>query len=196
MNLNTMVLLIGLLILVTAQASAKTVYVHVVDGNDNGSASEEVRTEESRLDEAHEKPSEPVDDYDDFDSEPLSLAEELAEEAERGVSHEDTNERYERIKQGEIHIAELQKMSMAQLIDEARKQADRGIAGSMEGHAAMDMSVQAQGSFLRRLFSPQGLTAVSHIYVMEWAAILRDIILGLLIAGAGAAWVPETFWQS
>src|SRR4029450_3488874 len=84
----------------------------------------------------------------------------------------------------------------SRLIDEARKQADRGIAGSMEGHAAMDMSVQTQGSFLRRLFSSRGLTAVSHIYVMEWAAILRDIVLGLLIAGAVAAWVPETFWQS
>jgi uncharacterized protein len=84
----------------------------------------------------------------------------------------------------------------SRLIDEARKQADRGIAGSMEGHAAMDMSVQSKGSFWRRLFSPQGLTAVSHIYVMEWAAILRDIVLGLLIAGAVAAWVPETFWQS
>jgi uncharacterized protein len=56
--------------------------------------------------------------------------------------------------------------------------------------------VQSKGSFWRRLFSPQGLTAVSHIYVMEWAAILRDIVLGLLIAGAVAAWVPETFWQS
>jgi len=59
----------------------------------------------------------------------------------------------------------------SRLIDEARDQADdRGIAGSMEGHAATDMSVQTRGSFLRMLFSPQSLTAVSHIYVMEWAA--------------------------
>jgi uncharacterized membrane protein YraQ (UPF0718 family) len=82
------------------------------------------------------------------------------------------------------------------LIEEARTQAEKGVAGSMEGHAAMDMSVPTQGSFLRRLFSPKGFTAVSHIYVMEWAAILRDVVLGLLIAGAIAAWVPETFWQS
>src|SRR6266487_2111265 len=39
------------------------------------------------------------------------------------------------------------------LIDDARTQADRGVAGSMEGHAAMDMSVTGEGSFLRRLFS-------------------------------------------
>jgi uncharacterized membrane protein YraQ (UPF0718 family) len=84
----------------------------------------------------------------------------------------------------------------SRLIEQARAQAERGVAGSMEGHAAMDMSVPTEGSFLHRLFSPQGFTAVSHVYVMEWAAILRDVVLGLLIAGALAAWVPETFWQS
>jgi uncharacterized membrane protein YraQ (UPF0718 family) len=30
---------------------------------------------------------------------------------------------------------------------------------------------------------------------MEWAAVIRDIAGGLLIAGALAAWVPESFWQ-
>jgi uncharacterized membrane protein YraQ (UPF0718 family) len=84
----------------------------------------------------------------------------------------------------------------SRLIDAARQQAERGIAGSMEGHAAMDMSIKGEGSFWRRLFSPQGFTSVSHVFVMEWLAILRDLVLGLLIAGAIAAWVPETFWQS
>ncbi len=83
----------------------------------------------------------------------------------------------------------------SRLIDAAREQADRGLAGSMEGHAAMDMSIQRDGSFLQRLFSAEGLTSVSHVFVMEWLAILRDLILGLFIAGAIAAWVPETFWQ-
>jgi uncharacterized membrane protein YraQ (UPF0718 family) len=83
----------------------------------------------------------------------------------------------------------------SRLIDAARRQADRGLAGSMEGHAAMDMSVQGAGSFWRRLLSREGLISVSHVFVMEWAAILRDLILGLLIAGAIAAWVPESFWQ-
>jgi uncharacterized membrane protein YraQ (UPF0718 family) len=81
------------------------------------------------------------------------------------------------------------------LIDAAREQAEKGIAGSMEGHAAMDMSIQGDGSFWRRLFSPQGFTSVSHVFVMEWLAILRDLVLGLFIAGAIAAWVPETFWR-
>jgi uncharacterized membrane protein YraQ (UPF0718 family) len=83
----------------------------------------------------------------------------------------------------------------ARLRDAAREQAERGIAGSMEGHAAMDMSVTGEGSFWRRLASGPGFTSVSHNFVMEWAAILRDLVLGLLIAGAAAAWIPDTFWQ-
>jgi uncharacterized membrane protein YraQ (UPF0718 family) len=81
------------------------------------------------------------------------------------------------------------------LLREARENAEKGIAGSMEGHAAMDMSVRREGSFRRRLFSGEGLTAISHVFVMEWAAILRDLVIGLLIAGAVAAWVPAPFWQ-
>lgn len=79
----------------------------------------------------------------------------------------------------------------ARVIDAARAQAERGVAGSMEGHAAMDMSVPEQGSFRSRLFSGPGFTAMSQVFVMEWAAILRD----LLIAGAIGAWVPDSFWS-
>ena len=81
------------------------------------------------------------------------------------------------------------------LLAEARRQADRGLAGSMEGHAAMDMSISSGGGFWRRLLSREGYTSVSHIFVMEWAAVLRDIVAGLLIAGAIGAWVPDTFWR-
>lgn len=82
------------------------------------------------------------------------------------------------------------------LLREAWQQAEMGVAGSMEGHAAMDMSIQRGGSFGRRLFSGEGYTSVSHVFVMEWAAIWRDLVGGLLIAGAIAAWVPATFWRS
>jgi uncharacterized protein len=81
------------------------------------------------------------------------------------------------------------------LVDGARRQAERGLAGSMEGHAAMDMSVSSRGNFWRRLLSKEGYTAVSHIFVMEWAAVIRDVAGGLLIAGAIGAWVPGTFWR-
>ena len=66
--------------------------------------------------------------YDDEETSPLSLAEELAEEADRGL-RDDTNDRYEKIKQGEIHIAELQKMSMSELIEEARQDNVTDVAG-------------------------------------------------------------------
>jgi uncharacterized membrane protein YraQ (UPF0718 family) len=83
----------------------------------------------------------------------------------------------------------------ARRVDEARVQADRGLVGVMEGHAAMDMSV-TEGSILDRLTSIRGFTAISHYYVMDWASIWKDVAGGLLIAGALAAWVPESFWQS
>src|SRR5258705_1930462 len=80
------------------------------------------------------------------------------------------------------------------LIDAARQQADKGLPGSMEGHAAMDMSIKAEGSFWRRLLSAEGYTSVSHIFVMEWTAGIRYVAAGLLIAGAIGDWVPATFW--
>ncbi len=83
----------------------------------------------------------------------------------------------------------------AKLKEGARAQSERAIAGSMEGHAAMDMSIAASGSFMRRLVSPAGFTSVSHNFVMEWAAVLRDVVIGLLIAGCAAAWIPDSFWQ-
>ncbi len=77
------------------------------------------------------------------------------------------------------------------LVAGARAQADRGLSGAMEGHAAMDMSLPSR----RRLASGDGFTAVSHVFLMEWAAILRDVVIGLLIAGCVAAWVPDSFWR-
>jgi uncharacterized protein len=81
------------------------------------------------------------------------------------------------------------------VLEAATVQANKGLAGSMEGHAAMDMAIDVEGSLMQRLRSKQALTSVSHIFVMEWAAVIRDIVLGLLIAGAVAAWVPNSFWQ-
>ncbi|HEV7194411.1 MAG TPA: permease [Pedococcus sp.] len=82
------------------------------------------------------------------------------------------------------------------IVDAARDQANRGLAGSMEGHAAMDMAVQGEATLWQRLFSRHGFTAVANYYVMDWASVLRDIVIGLLIAGAFAAWVPTSWLQS
>ncbi|MDB5424535.1 MAG: hypothetical protein JWQ29_1951 [Phenylobacterium sp.] len=81
------------------------------------------------------------------------------------------------------------------LVREAKAQADKGVAGRMEGHADMDMAV-TEGPLFRRLFSSQGFTAVSHYFVMDWASVWIDLVLGFLIAGALAAWVPTTVWSA
>jgi len=79
-------------------------------------------------------------------------------------------------------------------IAQARAQAGRGLKGKMEGHAEMDMSV-TEGSIWQRITSKDGFTATSHYFVMDLAAVWKDIAIGLLIAGALAAWVQPDFWQ-
>jgi len=76
----------------------------------------------------------------------------------------------------------------------ARKQAERGLIGKMEGHAAMDMSLHS-GTFWQKLTSRKGVTATSHYYWMDWYSLWPDIAGGLLISGCLAAWVPQHFWQ-
>src|SRR6267143_1701969 len=82
------------------------------------------------------------------------------------------------------------------LISEARREGDKGVKGSMEGHAEMDMSVENGRSLWPRLSSPEGVTATSHYFVMDVLAVWRDIVVGLLLAGVLAAWVPQDFWKT
>ena len=72
----------------------------------------------------------------------------------------------------------LRRFAAPKLVAAARRQAEKGLAGRMEGHAAM------------------GDMGVSHYFVMDWASVWTDIVLGLLIAGAVAAWVPASFFQA
>ncbi len=82
------------------------------------------------------------------------------------------------------------------LINLARDEAAKGLLGKMEGHVDMDMSIREDSSFWQKLFSKKGFISVSHFYVSDWYSVLVDIILGFLIAGALAAWVPASFWQA
>ncbi|MGH7195430.1 MAG: permease [Candidatus Saccharimonadales bacterium] len=82
------------------------------------------------------------------------------------------------------------------ILEAAANQAKKGIIGSMEGHAAMDMSLESSGSIMGKIRSAKGLNAISEIFVMEIAAIYKDLIGGLLIAGAIAAWVPKSFFKA
>jgi len=81
------------------------------------------------------------------------------------------------------------------IVDAARHEAEKGLQGRMEGHAAMDMSVH-EGTIWQRMTSEKGRTAISHFFVMDGVSLWIDIGGGLLIAGALAAWVPKHFWQA
>lgn len=70
------------------------------------------------------------------------------------------------------------------LVNKARVQTENSGMSGHEGHAEMDMS------------SSDRFTAISHYFSMDWQMLWRDIIIGLLIAGALAAWVPTSFWHS
>jgi len=81
-------------------------------------------------------------------------------------------------------------------IEAARRQAERGVFGSAhEAHAEMDMSI-TDGPFLARLFSPRAFTAIAHAFFLDLQALYVDLGVGFLIAGALAAWVPNSWWQA
>ncbi len=78
----------------------------------------------------------------------------------------------------------------------ARRVAERGVQGKMEAHAQMDMAVSGEASIISKLGSDNGKTATAHYFVMDWQAVWKDIVLGLLIAGAAAVLIPESFWRA
>lgn len=82
-----------------------------------------------------------------------------------------------------------------QLVKGARRQAEKGMLGKMEGHAAMDMSLEG-GSVISKLFSRRGFTAISHYFIMDLSCVWTDIAIGFLIAGVLGAFVPMSFWQA
>ncbi len=94
-----------------------------------------------------------------------------------------------------ILVALFRMFLRPQLVEAARRQAEKGVQGRMEGHAAMDMSVHS-GSLWQRATSSEGRTAISHFFVMDWVSLWIDIAAGLIIAGALSAWVPQHFWQT
>jgi hypothetical protein len=76
------------------------------------------------------------------------------------------------------------------LLEQAKEQADNGLVGRMEGHAEMDISVTEGGSLWQRMTSDRGRTAISHYFVMDWAAVWLDIAGGLLIAARSRPGCP------
>jgi hypothetical protein len=91
-------------------------------------------------------------------------------------------------------VALLRATITPKIVEAARAQAERGLTGRMEGHAAMDMSLH-EGTFWQKVTSRKGVTATSHYYWMDWYSLAPDIALGLVISGILAAFVPTSFWQ-
>jgi uncharacterized protein len=83
----------------------------------------------------------------------------------------------------------------ARMVEVARAQAEKGLVGRMEGHGEMDMSI-TDGPFLSRILSQRAVTAISHYFYMDLASLWQDMLIGFLISGALAAWVPNSFWQA
>jgi uncharacterized protein len=81
-------------------------------------------------------------------------------------------------------------------VDEAREQAIKGVAGVMEGHAAMDMSVKMHGSLWQRMTSSKGYTSISHYFIMDVVSLWKDIALGVVLSGFLAVLVPESGWKA
>ena len=81
------------------------------------------------------------------------------------------------------------------LISAARRQAERGLLGRMEGHGAMDMSV-TDGPLLQRATSGPAMTAIVHYFFMNIYSLWMDLVLGFLIAGALGSWVSNSAWSS
>ena len=81
------------------------------------------------------------------------------------------------------------------MVEVARRQAEKGLAGRMEGHAGM-ATMAKEGSWRQRLTSGEGWTAISHFFVMNWFMLWRDIMIGLLISGTLGALVPNSFWNA
>ena len=65
--------------------------------------------------------------HEDLEAEPMSIAEEIAEEVK--FEGGETVDRYESLKKGDTHITELQKLSMPELIELARKEEIGDITG-------------------------------------------------------------------
>jgi uncharacterized protein len=83
-----------------------------------------------------------------------------------------------------IFIALIFRLTLTpRLVQMAKTQAEKGLMGRMEGHAHIHSCVSG-GSFFQRLLSGKGLTAVSNYFVMDWASVWVDIVVGLLICGS------------
>jgi uncharacterized membrane protein YraQ (UPF0718 family) len=76
------------------------------------------------------------------------------------------------------------------LVEEARHR-----AGESGSHKHGDSAV-SDGSFWRTIVRADTWVRVAQNFAMDWAMLWKDLLLGFVIAGALAVFVPEGVWQS
>ena len=79
----------------------------------------------------------------------------------------------------------------SRLAEEGKRHAEK--AQQSEG---MDMEHGGeQGSWREKLTSRQGWRQIAHAFVMEWAMVWNEILLGFTVAGFISIFVPQAFWD-
>jgi uncharacterized membrane protein YraQ (UPF0718 family) len=77
------------------------------------------------------------------------------------------------------------------LVEEARNHPEAG--GHAHDHGAM---VEEPGTVWQKLGRRETWIRASHSFMMDWQMLWKDIVLGFVIAGALAAFVPNGIWQT
>lgn len=78
------------------------------------------------------------------------------------------------------------------LVEEARHH-DEGQGGHAHHHGD---PAELPGTIWQKLGQRETWVRVSHAFVMDWQMLWKDIVLGFVIAGALAAFVPQGWWQT
>lgn len=78
-----------------------------------------------------------------------------------------------------------------QLVEDARHHPEAG--GQGHDHGAM---AEQPGPLWQQLARRETWLRAAHSFVMDWQMLWKDIVLGFVIAGALAAFVPDGIWQT
>jgi uncharacterized protein len=81
----------------------------------------------------------------------------------------------------------------SRLVEEARRHPEAGMEGHDHGH---DDMAEAGGTLWQKLAKRQTWIQVAHGFVMDGSMLWKDLVLGFLIAGALATFVPQGVWQA
>jgi uncharacterized membrane protein YraQ (UPF0718 family) len=78
----------------------------------------------------------------------------------------------------------------SRLVEAARDQADKAVPGSMEGHAAMDMSVTGHGTFWQQLFLSDNPLAAKI-----WGPLIGPVVaIASFVCSIGNAPLAAVLW--